>query len=109
VIHEVKIWPRWFEALLSGEKNFEVRENDRGYQKGDTIVLHELDGTSNWSGKTGRKIEKQITFVYSGNGMRNRYVVLALSDGGEDGERREAESRAAAGVAAAHGSRGSLN
>lgn len=39
--HTLKIWPQFYQAVLSGEKNFEVRPNDRGFQKGDTVILRE--------------------------------------------------------------------
>ena len=40
-IHELKIWPEFFEAVLRKEKRFEVRFNDREYSVGDTLVLRE--------------------------------------------------------------------
>lgn len=41
--HELKVEPSYFEAVLSGDKTFEIRLNDRGFQKGDTVVLKEYD------------------------------------------------------------------
>lgn len=29
--HELKIYPKYFDAILSGEKTFEIRRNDRGF------------------------------------------------------------------------------
>lgn len=43
IVHRLKSWPRFFEAVRSGEKTFEYRINDRGFQKGDIIVLCEWD------------------------------------------------------------------
>lgn len=42
-IHFVKCWPQFFERVLDGSKTFEYRSNDRGYQKGDVVVLQEWD------------------------------------------------------------------
>ena len=34
MIHTIKLREDYIQPVLSGEKNFEVRLNDRGYQKG---------------------------------------------------------------------------
>lgn len=36
-IHKLKIGFKWLDEIVSGEKTFEVRENDRGYQVGDLL------------------------------------------------------------------------
>ena len=41
MIHEVKCWPRFFNALLDGSKPFEVRKNDRPYRVGDILAVNE--------------------------------------------------------------------
>ena len=46
MIHELKILPEYFNAVISGEKTFEVRRKDRRYKKGDLIALNEFDGDS---------------------------------------------------------------
>jgi len=43
MIHELKIYPQYYRAVECGDKTFEVRLNDRGYQKGDTVILREFD------------------------------------------------------------------
>ena len=32
--HELKTLPKYFDAIVVGEKTFEVRRDDRGFQKG---------------------------------------------------------------------------
>jgi hypothetical protein len=39
--HELKIWPVHFKNVMSGTKTFEIRKNDRAFQKGDAVVLKE--------------------------------------------------------------------
>lgn len=41
--HKLKIEPAFFEAVISGRKNFEIRKDDRGFQAGDTVTLCEYD------------------------------------------------------------------
>lgn len=44
MIHELKILPHFFTDVISGEKSFEIRKNDRPFQKGDLLALNEFDG-----------------------------------------------------------------
>lgn len=61
--HDLKIEKAFFEAVLSGDKTFEIRNNrDRGFQRGDTITLHELSSIGT-SLKTGRHASAVITYV----------------------------------------------
>jgi hypothetical protein len=39
--HDLKIDKPYLEAKLAGDKLFEIRNNDRGYQKGDTVSYYE--------------------------------------------------------------------
>lgn len=39
VTHYLKTDPVYFDAQKRGDKTFEVRRDDRGFQKGDTLVL----------------------------------------------------------------------
>lgn len=76
-IHNLKIAPRWFEDVKSGNKNFEVRINDRDYKVGDILILNEfLDGFY-----TGRKIERTISYIFYGKpkyGIINGFCILGL-------------------------------
>ena len=80
--HELKILPAYFEAVLSGEKTFEIRNNnDRGFQKGDTLVLREFDPGLSSSTLTmcytGRTIERVVSYV-SNYEQQPGFVVLGL-------------------------------
>ena len=59
-IHK-KILPEYFEAVYSGKKNYELRLNDFEVKEGDMLILEEWD--SNAKNYTGRKIEKEVTWV----------------------------------------------
>lgn len=42
--HDLKIDEPYLKAKLAGDKLFEIRFNDRGYQKGDTVTYKEYPG-----------------------------------------------------------------
>ncbi|TSC67589.1 MAG: ASCH domain protein [Parcubacteria group bacterium Gr01-1014_73] len=56
-----KIWPEYFEAIVSGKKKFELRLADFTVNEGDTLVLEEWDPKT--KKYTGRKIEKRVSYV----------------------------------------------
>lgn len=41
--HQLKTWPQFYNRVADGSKTFEVRNNDRGFQMGDLVELHEWD------------------------------------------------------------------
>lgn len=43
MIHELKIKPKFFQDIINGIKNFEIRKNDRMFRIGDILVLSEFD------------------------------------------------------------------
>ena len=43
-LHTLKIKEDYFNAILRGEKTFELRKNDRNYQVGDLIHFIKTDG-----------------------------------------------------------------
>lgn len=56
-----KIWPEYFEAIVSGKKKYELRLNDFDIEEGDVLLLEEWDPET--KEYTGRKIEKKVTYV----------------------------------------------
>ena len=61
VIIKKKIWPEYFEAIVSGKKKYELRLNDFVINEGDTLVLEEWDPKT--QKYTGREVEKRVTYV----------------------------------------------
>lgn len=65
--HELKLMPEYFDVVANGEKTFEFRYNDRGFQKGDFLRLREYNDKAYGSLKyTGREIFVVITYVLAG-------------------------------------------
>lgn len=60
---EKKTWPEFFEKILSGEKNFEVRVADFDCEQGDILVLKEWDPITKQY--TGREIEKEVSYLFN--------------------------------------------
>lgn len=80
--HRLKCGTDYFWAVDRREKPFEVRRDDRGFQKGDKVVLVETyrAGDIREGRPTGNEIERRITYILTGGqwGIEPGYVVLAL-------------------------------
>lgn len=88
-IHQLKLHINFADEVLSGEKNFEVRENDRGFQKGDLVVFNVVD-PDNMTLKhelgSWHKHTFEITYVLSGWGIKENYVVFGIKPWKKDKE-----------------------
>lgn len=63
--HELKILPKYFNRVLDGSKTFEVRNNDRDFQAGDTVLLQEYDPQLEGGARyTGRDLSFTIGYVF---------------------------------------------
>ena len=58
---EKKIWPEYFEAILSGDKKFKLRLADWECKKGDILVLKEWNPDT--KEYTGRSIDKVVKYI----------------------------------------------
>ena len=78
--HELKAWPRYFDRIVSGEKTFEVRKNDRDFQTGDTLKLVKYDPDSD--SILTPTIWVRVTYVMHGGqfGLEPGYVVMGIED-----------------------------
>lgn len=91
--HILKTRPVYFDAVKSGDKNFEVRRDDRGFQKGDVLVLRRTlpdrpDLVEYGLGaKVAHEITRQIAYVLTGGqfGIEPGYVVLGLAPTPQEG------------------------
>ena len=73
--HDLKILPEYFEAIVKGEKNFEVRFNDRNFAMGDILLLREHDGNR----YTGRQITTEVTYLLDNpDYCKEGYVIMAI-------------------------------
>ena len=77
-IHRLKIMKDFADAVIGGEKTFEIRKNDRGYQKGDIIIFDVRDDMMCQLKHPLNLMTYEITYVLNGWGLENGYVALAI-------------------------------
>lgn len=98
IVHELKTWPSYFRPIWDGEKTFEIRFDDRGFQRGDVVNLREWDrglpcechsthhAPGTCSRYTGRRVLAEIGYVTASTSPRGQqrgfegrgYVVFSL-------------------------------
>ena len=78
MVHELKIKPLYFSKVLSGEKTFEIRIDDRNYSVGDILILNEFSN----SRYTGNKVIVKVIYLLGHEdfpeGIPKGYVVLSI-------------------------------
>lgn len=75
--HYLKIKPEYYRAIEKGEKSFEVRNNDRDFQKWDVLHLQEYCGGE----YTGREIIADVPYILNDpNYCKEGYVVMQLAN-----------------------------
>lgn len=74
MVHELKIDELYFEDILSNNKQFEIRYNDRNFKKDDKVILKEINSFRNF---TGREIEVKITYLTDYE-QKKGYVVFGF-------------------------------
>ena len=77
MIHELKILPQYYRAVLERRKTFEVRKNDRPFAVGDGICLREFDGLK----YTGRVWYGNITYILN-NPLycKKGFVIMSIQE-----------------------------
>ena len=63
--HDLKILDVYFAEVINGKKTFEIRKNDREFQDGDTVMLHEMGGVigTDTYVATGRRCSAEVGYV----------------------------------------------
>lgn len=74
--HELKIYPKYFEDVLSGKKKFEIRKDDRKFRIGDVLVLKEWDNIK----YSGREAKAKVIYLIDDKfvGIQPGYVVMGI-------------------------------
>lgn len=84
-VHKLKTLCQYWDAVDRGEKLFEVRNNDRSFQKGDLLILEKYDGKfyePDYSAPCHppKRIRCEVTYVLGGGrfGIDAGYVVMGI-------------------------------
>lgn len=83
MIHKIKLQNEFADAVLSGDKCFEIRYNDRGYQKGDYVKFKVMDGNFEVLHPLNERTF-EITYVINGWGIKEDYVAFGIREVGEN-------------------------
>ena len=78
--HKLKVDERFFIEVVNGQKPFEIRKDDRNYNRGDTVELHESQSNKNMSlfpTTTGRYVTAEIGFI-TRYGQADDFCVFGL-------------------------------
>lgn len=81
MVHELKTWIEYFQFMVSGEKSFELRKNDRDFRAGQELMLKEYDKES--EKYTSRILHCKITYVLKGEqaesfGLKEGFCIMGL-------------------------------
>lgn len=79
-VHELKITKDYADSVYCGDKTFELRYNDRGYQKGDIVRFFTIDhDKKELKDHPLYKKEYEITYVINhGFGLDKAWVAFAI-------------------------------
>ncbi|MBC1532076.1 DUF3850 domain-containing protein [Listeria seeligeri] len=58
-VHKLKILPEFFREKITLKKSFEIRNNDRNFEVGDTLVLQEFEDGN----YTGREYWEDVIYI----------------------------------------------
>ena len=75
---EKKILPKYYAAVCSSRKNFELRKDEDDVQNGDVLVLREWDGEY-----TGHRVKREVTYVLRDvpeYGLEEGYCIIGFRD-----------------------------
>lgn len=76
--HELKTAQPYFDMVATGKKKFELRKNDRGFQTGDVLILHEIQKGGNYNGND--VAVRVIGILQDYPGLEDGYCILSISD-----------------------------
>lgn len=75
-VHELKVFKKYVHPLIMGDKTFEIRKNDRGFQKGDILHMKEIENGS--KEYTGFEMFLKVIYIHQGLGLEDGYVCMSV-------------------------------
>jgi len=82
--HDLKTWPKYFDAVWNRSKTFELRKNDRNYKVGDILCLREYDNEVNEY--SGRELLMGVAYILEGGvfGLDKEMCIMSLTEIGRE-------------------------
>lgn len=75
--HALKTTQPYFDEIRKGNKRFELRKNDRGFKKGDIVILREWDEEN--KKYTERHLCLEIRYILEDYpGLEKGYCILGV-------------------------------
>lgn len=84
MIHKLKCWPEYFDAIGSGLKTFDVRRDDRHFQVNHFVELHEFKPCQDCGGTgiaPGREPILSQSYCLVCRGMKGRFTGRIFTTG----------------------------
>lgn len=82
--HELKVLERFFPSLVDMSKPFEIRKNDRGFERGDYCLFHEIlqhsDGEVLYTGHTCIRAVSFVLTHKMWEAVPEGFVILGLKE-----------------------------
>ena len=76
--HELKLRIEYADAVNSGMKSFEIRKDDRGYQRGDTVKFKVIDNCGVHIEHPVEEKEYLIGYVLHGWGLEQNWCAFSI-------------------------------
>jgi hypothetical protein len=75
--HDLKTLSRYYDRVVSGDKSFELRKNDRDFQVGDELHLIEIDDDGE---ETGAHTVVKVAYILHGPlyGLMAGYCIMSI-------------------------------
>lgn len=75
-----KLWPEYYDLIISGKKKFELRLADFEVAEGDILLLEEFDPKTKQY--TGRSIKKKVSYISTTKGMEQMHSKEEINEHG---------------------------
>ena len=78
-VHELKSWPLFMDLFQHSGVRFDVRVNDRNFQKEDFLLFREYDSSAHSPKYGTRALLFKVTYTLSGWGVSPGHIALGLT------------------------------